>query len=433
MLFNKMDLTERKNTSKYLLGFDLGNKTSQISYLSDKDEEIETLSVITGTKQYNIPTVLFKRMGVNQWYYGKEALKKKETEEGTFLEDLVEKAREGYPIMVEGEEKNPIALLTLFIKRSMGMFSMVAGTEYIESMMITCAELDGRMVEILRQIVPGLGLKHCDVFFQSHVESFYYYNISQSSQLWDYDVLLCDFHEKYLKTYRMECNKKTTPIVAFVEEADYEEMQMPPEEIERPYELDEQFMTIMEQVCEGHIISSVYLIGDGFREEWLDDSLKFLCRNRRVFMGNNLYSKGACYTLKEKKEQSEAGKAHVFLGNEKLKSNVGMRVLRRGEESYLALMDAGINWFEARKECDVILDNGQSFKIQITPLTKKASVEEEIMLEEMVFRPDRATRLHLTLYCLSESVLHIVVEDKGFGEIYPSSNKKWEKDIDLNR
>ena len=113
MLFNKMDLTEKKNTSKYLLGFDLGNKTSQISYLSDKDEEIETLSVITGTKQYNIPTVLFKRMGVNQWYYGKEALKKKETEEGTFLEDLVEKAREGYPIMVEGEEKNPIALLTL--------------------------------------------------------------------------------------------------------------------------------------------------------------------------------------------------------------------------------------------------------------------------------------------------------------------------------
>ncbi len=433
MIFNRMESAEKKNTSKYLLGFDLGNKTSQISYVADGEEEIETLSVITGTKQYNIPTVLFKRDGVNQWFFGKEAIKKRDTEEGTFLDDLVEKARDGQNIIVEGEEKNPIALLTLFVKRSLGLFSMIAGTEKIISLMLTCDNLDHCMVEVLQKVVAGLGMKHCEISFQSHVESFYYYNIFQPVQLWDYDVLLCDFHERYLKTYRMECNKKTTPIVAYVENRGHGEMRIPIGNLERPYELDDKFKAIMEEVCEGHIISSVYLIGDGFQEEWMDESLKFLCRNRRVFMGNNLYSKGACYALRERQEKSEVGKTHVFLGNEKLKANIGMHVLRRGEESYLALMDAGVNWFEARKECDVILENGQEFKILITPLTKKAQVEKPIVLEEMVLRPDRATRLHLSLHCTSESILHIRVEDKGFGEIYPSSHKVWEQDIDISR
>ena len=38
----------------------------------------------------------------------------------------------------------------------------------------------------------------------------------------------------------------------------------------------------------------IYLTGEGFENNWYPNSLKVLCNGRRAFLGNNLYSKGAC-------------------------------------------------------------------------------------------------------------------------------------------
>ena len=60
-----------------LVGYDLGDQYSQISYCVFGNEDVETVATVVGTKQYNIPTVLCKRKGVNQWFYGKDAVKRK--------------------------------------------------------------------------------------------------------------------------------------------------------------------------------------------------------------------------------------------------------------------------------------------------------------------------------------------------------------------
>ena len=65
-------------------------------------------------------------------------------------------------------------------------------------------------------------------------------------------------------------------------------------------------------------LNSVYLIGDGYRDGWADESLHYLCRGRRVFQGNNLYSKGACYGMMERLHPGEEWKEHVYLGDDKL-------------------------------------------------------------------------------------------------------------------
>ena len=48
------------------------------------------------------------------------------------------------------------------------------------------------------------------------------------------------------------------------------------------------------------VVSSVFLTGDGFENNWYPNSLRVLCNGRRAFMGNNLYSKGACYTAMQR-------------------------------------------------------------------------------------------------------------------------------------
>ena len=52
---------------KMLLGYDLGNAFCQISYAPSVTAEVETLSQVTGSQNYHIPTVLCKRSGASQW------------------------------------------------------------------------------------------------------------------------------------------------------------------------------------------------------------------------------------------------------------------------------------------------------------------------------------------------------------------------------
>ena len=56
-----------------------------------------------------------------------------------------------------------------------------------------------------------------------------------------------------------------------------------------------EFADIVERVFAGKIISAVYLLGNGFDGDWLKVSLQKLCRNRKVFAGKDMYSRGACY------------------------------------------------------------------------------------------------------------------------------------------
>lgn len=54
------------NSEKIIVGYDLGNEYSQISFSRSEAGEVETISQVAGTEIYNIPTVLCKRNGVNQ-------------------------------------------------------------------------------------------------------------------------------------------------------------------------------------------------------------------------------------------------------------------------------------------------------------------------------------------------------------------------------
>lgn len=415
---------------KIIVGYDLGNRYSQISYCTYENDEPETLSVIAGGESYNIPTALCKRKGVNQWFYGKDAYKHAEEEEGGLITDLLELARAGEKVQVEEEEFDPVALLTLYMKRSLTLLSMVSGIDRIGAMMITCENLDGRMVEILNAVVAGLSLKTKDVYFQGHVESFYYYTIHQPAELWARQVVVCDYNDDYIKMYRMECNRRTTPVVAFVDEETYPFM--PCGELAEDVipavsksTMDGRFLTILKEVCEGRMITSAYLIGEGFKEEWMEESLRYLCRGRRVFQGNNLYSKGACYGMREKLFASEIGKTHVFLGNEKLKANIGMKVFRQGEKSYCALLDAGISWFDAFCETEFYLEGDNSFELIITPLNGRDVKYAKITLEGLPVRTGAASKLYMEIKMSSENCIEIEIEDLGFGEIYPATGLRW--------
>ena len=130
-------------SEKVIVGYDLGNKYAQIScYVTGSEEEIRTLSSVAGSSVYTIPLALSKRQGVNQWFYGSEAIRYAGEEEGILVENLLKLARDGEPVQIDGAPIDPVALLTLFLKRSLGLLSQVTNTERIGALMITCEELE---------------------------------------------------------------------------------------------------------------------------------------------------------------------------------------------------------------------------------------------------------------------------------------------------
>lgn len=433
---------------KIIIGYDLGNEFSQISYsYLAQDSEVETLSCVAGEEHYNIPTVLCKRQGTGQWFFGREALRfaQDNPQEAIVVERLVELAVAGEQVLIDEETYEPVALLTLFMKRSLGLLSLVSAPERIVAMMITCRKLDGVLIQVLNQTVTGLGLGYTRVYYQSYAESFYDYMLYQPRDLWSYQTVLFDYREDGIHSMRMECNKRTTPIVAYIHQWVYPfsgESCLPDiSELDsgRVAQLDRELLEVVRQECEKGTVSSVYLIGESFAEGWMSQSLQYLCRGRRVFQGVNLYSKGAVYCLLDKHFGSKAGKEHVFLGGDKLKYNIGMEVLRQGEESYYALLDAGENWYESEYCCEFYVRQAAPISLVITPLIAGGVTrvplslgelpQEQEVSEEDEFGYCEFSRIRMKLYLEGEKLLCAELEDLGFGEIRPASELTWRQRI----
>ncbi len=435
------------NSDRLIVGYDLGNEYCQISYAVSEDGEAQTLSQVAGAEVFNIPAVLYKRKGTNQWLWGREALRA-DSEEGVLVENLLSMALGREPVVIDGESFDPVALLALFFKRSLGLLSQIS--QKLTALVITCATLERGILDVLSRMVECAQLKADRIAIQSYEESFYSYMLRQPKEFWASDSILFDYRRGGVQAMRMECNRRTTPIVAFVEERrfDFPEDALPgwgkdstrgEEDVraaltcEKQQELDAAFLRIAEEVCGEGGAGSVFLIGDGFARDWMKESLRFLCKGRRVFQGNNLFSKGACCGMQERILPGEAGMAHVFLGKDKLKANIGMRLLRQGEESYYALLDAGENWYEAEHVMELYIQEGNELALTITPLAESVAAGRSrlvrIALEGL---PGNVSRLWARFFLKEEKRLSVEVKDLGFGGFRASSGRVWKEEIELD-
>jgi hypothetical protein len=194
---------------------------------------------------------------------------------------------------------------------------------------------------------------------------------------------------------------------------------------------DKELLDIGRELCEGKYISSIYLIGKKFAGDWMSESLRYLCLGRRVFQGNNLYSKGACYSVLADSQKDISEKEYLFLGPDKLKSNIGMKVRKRGEDAYNALLDAGMEWSGVEEIFEFYLKGENNIEILVTPLIKTSAKHVFMELEQLHLEEEEVTRVRMKLTMPTENMLRIEVEDLGFGEFREACDKKWIKEVEL--
>lgn len=403
--------------TSYYLGIDLDNDNAVISYFQLNMKEPETVSTVAGSAVYQIPLILAKKHGIGQWFIGEEAKRLALLQGEEAVSGLLQAALAGKEFFIEGETYKAQELLALYIKKLVYLAGKLGNPVIPDFLVITLEQLSREVTELFLQVAERIGIPEGRLTLIDRRESFYYFAFSQQKELWLHDVCLFDNRGDEVWCRRLERDQRTMPQLVTISEEQ--------RNIDRANK-DASFLKIVSEVTGGHIVSAVYLTGDGFDGEWMRESLSFLCKGRRVFMGKNLYSKGACYAAARKCMTEENSWQFVYMGDNEMKVNVSLKVQSQGKTEFFTLISAGDNWYETVGECEVLLDgsNEIDFWLQL-PNSKEAKIEK-LTLADLPERPPRTTRLRIKAQPVSDMEVKIRIKDLGFGEIFKSSDKTWE-------
>jgi hypothetical protein len=183
--------------------------------------------------------------------------------------------------------------------------------------------------------------------------------------------------------------------------------------------------------CENKSVTSVFLLGDYFSKNWCKESLKYMCKGRRVFQGNNLFSKGACYGARERVFPSTLSASYIYLSEDKLRANISLICDKGQNEIYHPVLSAGINWFDAKKSIDVMLVKNNVITLNIVPVDGNRTRVARISLEGLKVRGNKTNRVGLNFFMEDPNAVQIEITDKGFGDFFPSTGQVWRECLPL--
>ena len=312
-----------------IIGYEINEKTCQISFYNDKEMEPQTLEV--DSDNFQIPLIIGKLR--DTWAYGKEAKRLATLKEGFTVARLLSRSLANEKIEFGDETYDAVWLLSQFIQMSLQSFPKIDGIVF------SVPVLTEELAQMLRRIAVRMNIDKRHIFIQDYKESFCNYLFYQPKELWQYDAALfcCDRNE--IKAYMLRRLKpglgggKTTFVtVDEVANAHMKELALvyPVLNEDKAKEADAMFCKFIQSVFDKRIVSSVFLTGEGFENNWYPKSLRVLCNGRRAFIGNNLYSKGACYTAYRKLYMHIENP--VYLSETKLTDQITVNMRVDGQE-----------------------------------------------------------------------------------------------------
>ena len=403
---------------KIYVGIDLDGDAAMVSF-SYGGSEPETVSPLAGSEIFAIPlAICLKKNG--GWAYGEEARRTAKSGLGQCEEHLLARALRGEQVQL-GEKLYALSdLLAMFLKKMVTMAGRLGPAADLACLVITTCTLDVPMIRLLQECVASMQLPKETVHFMDHKESFFYYGSNQPPEFSAHDMALFEYRGRQMQFWGLEREKPSRPQLLSIREERYGFEQE---------QTDEVFARIIPQAFGKRIITTVYLVGDGFENGWMKQSLHLLCQGRRVFLGKNLYSKGACFAAMRLDDTIPP--RFVYIGEHEMKCNVSLKVYERGNLSFYTLINAGVPWFEAHGSCEVVIDGTPTIDFWIQQPNSREARIETVALGALPERENRTIRLLIDAVPTSDQVVQVALTDIGLGELVPGTGKKWEYELQL--
>ena len=413
-----------------LVGIDFSDGISQISCFDNKIFEPVPIGRSIGEeREYEIPAALAVNSKRGDWLWGSDAV----ASGGDYIKiNNVLECAEGSPeFQIRNYTFHARELLKRFVIKELSLLKEYYPNEMIKKLVISLDNIEGKLSGLLVDICGELGIGADRLVIQNHKQSYMYYAVSQAKELWNNNVGLFEYGSSGLIYSQISIDRKNIPYIVGVEKKDLSDVM--------PYSLVEEdnyvklrytFINAANTVLHKQMVTTIYVTGKGFEGQWAAGALKELCSGRRVFRGQNLFTKGACYSAREFGGEGKLGE-FVFLDEDMITSDILIKTYHNAGVGETMLVKAGSRWKEVDVSIDVIPDEEEEVQLMVKNVLFHETKAHILSLGGFMGRPNKMTRFTIRIRFADKNTCIVTLKDNGFGEFCPSSNRIWERYIDI--
>ena len=357
------------------------------------------ISCMEPEQTWVIPTVVCKNKNADEWYVEEEAYAHTLVGDGIMEDKLLTQVMKDGTATIGGIKYEGIYLLKMFLEKALELPKKAAGSREIASIVIAVSCLDVKLMDSLLYCADYLKIPRDRVHLISHTESFVYYVMSQKREVWSNQVGMFDLTNQSLRYYELKVQRglRQMQVVADCENLE-EGFHLDVLDNTAGARLADRILcSCADRILQKRLFSAIVLTGKGFENtEWAPEFMKQVCSRRRLFVENSLFSKGALMKAADYL-QEKSSYPFICICEGRLKTTVSVKVLNHDKEGQLVLAAAGDNWYEAKSTVDFIVTGNPEVEFTISPLDPKKKKLVKIGLEDFPKRPDRTTKIELSL------------------------------------
>ena len=391
------------------------------------------ISCMEPEQTWVIPTVVCKNKNADEWYVEEEAYAHTLVGDGIMEDKLLTQVMKDGTATIGGIKYEGIYLLKMFLEKALELPKKAADSREIASIVIAVSCLDFKLMDSLLYCADYLKIPRDRVHLISHTESFVYYVMSQKREVWSNQVGMFDLTNQSLRYYELKVQRglRQMQVVADCENLE-EGFHLDVLDNTAGARLADRILcSCADRILQKRLFSAIVLTGKGFENtEWAPEFMKQVCSRRRLFVENSLFSKGALMKAADYL-QEKSSYPFICICEGRLKTTVSVKVLNHDKEGQLVLAAAGDNWYEAKSTVDFIVTGNPEVEFTISPLDPKKKKLVKIGLEDFPKRPDRTTKIELSLGFSDDRTMVAVIKDKGFGEIFPAEDVMIKQEVGL--
>jgi len=376
-----------------------------------------------GEKSWTLPTVICKKKEEDLWLVGESAYASALVGDGVIVDKLVKLVQKNGTSTIGGIKYKGEQLLNQFLMQIVAMAKEEYQTEQIKQLVFSVPQIEIKLLECLRKCGSHLGIEKKNIHIISHTESFMYYVLSQKREVWTNQVGMFDLSADSLCYFEMKVQRGGRQATVLAEMQRLEEgfsldILNSPSGIKLA---DKILCSCGNRMLQKKLFSSVFLMGKGFENrDWANGFMKLICTRRKVYVEMELFARGAAYRAADLLQEKTAF-PYICICEGRLDCSVSMKVLHKDQDNQLVLANAGISWYEAEVEVELILDQQDYLEFMITPSDQKKKRVLRMILEGFPKRDDKTLRVLLKIGFLNEHTMTVTVTDQGFGEFFPST------------
>lgn len=412
------------------IGLDLCKKNIQLSYFREDKQEPESIYQLNNSETYQLPNVMFYSLEEKKWYVGNSVSTVRFKQEGIIVEDVIANVDSSNHVIVDGASYTYEILALILLKTHIEDFIARSEEYQLAGLTVALESYHPVIYNILGRLQEELGLSREAFYVMSHENAFFQYVMHQDEKLRTNSIAMFEYGTEGLDYYRIDKRYQgKTKIFSLLHQNMREEMPytMLFQDVEM---LDKHFAELSKEKMRETYISTVYLTGPGFNDKWIEEATQVLCNGRRVFMGQNIYTKGACYHAKYGAFEEEQD--CIFVSEGSIAFDIGVCVGEvEGRNKFHPIAIGGREWYNMNGKVTLFLDDTNRVEMIYRDKISKDIVREVIEIHGLPKRPPKTTKLSLEVEMYDEKLGAIIIRDMGFGKIYPTTNKIYRKDFSI--